>query len=602
MMSLEIKMNGLNGKIARIDLSSKKVLVESPSEQFYRHYLGGRGIIIHTLLKEVPKGIDPFGSQNKLIFALGPMTGHPFVGSGRHSIGCKSPLSGGYGETESGGYWGAELKRSGFDALIVEGTSDKPAYLWIDNGKIEIRDAGKLWGLEVADTHNKIREELKDNKIRTAVIGPAGEKRVRFACILNDISHAAGRTGMGAVMGSKKLKAIAVRGSRAPKVADRDRLADINRAMLKHFKERSKHWMVGTGRGLVAHEKTGNVPILNFRGGPFPGITKITPQLLCENHLVKMGGCFGCPIRCKRVVTLDKPYQVDPAYGGPEYETLGALGPNCGIDDLAAIMKANELCNRYGLDTISTGVVTSFAMECFENNILTRQDTNGLELTFGNAQAMLALIEQIGRRNGLGDLLAEGSKRAAEKIGKGADEFAMQVKGEEIPMHEPRLKQALGVHYSIHATGSDHATGSSDQSPLDENSSKKIYEKGFSSQIVNTLGLCKFVPWSREEVEEALECITGWPMTHQELMAVADRGISLMRIFNIREGFTIKDDILPKRFSTTPSNSPLRGIDPELFVKTRGTYYRLMGWDKNGIPTAKKLAALGIDWTAEYLK
>lgn len=594
-------MKGFNAKIARIDLSSRKVTFETPPASFYRQFLGGRGFIVNVLLKEVAPKTDPFAPENKLVFALGPLSGHPFVGSGRHSIGCKSPLSGGYGESEAGGYWGAELKKAGFDALIIEGAAASPVYLWIKNGRIEIREAGGLWGLETADAHRTIVAELNDGRVRTAIIGPAGENRVRFSCILHDITHVAGRTGTGAVMGSKNLKAVAVRGDRAPRSAAPQKLKDINRDMLKNFKERSKHWMVGTGRGIVNHEKTGNIPIRNFKGGKFPGVVNITPQILCENHLQKMAGCYGCPIRCKRVVKLEKPYPVDPAYGGPEYETLAALGSNCGIDDLAAIMKAHELCNRYGMDTISTGVVISFAMECFENKILTHRDTGGVALTFGNAPAMLAMVEQIARRSGLGDLLAEGSRRAAEKIGRGAADFAMQVKGEEIPMHEPRLKQAMGVHYSIHATGADHATGVGEMSPLDKESAQKVYEKGFAAQLINYLGLCKFVPWTHQEVKAALTSITGWDMGSDELMKVVERGITLARIFNIREGFSAKDDILPKRFAVSPPDSPLKGIDPHKLQQAQKAYYRIMGWDDGGTPSPEKLAELEIDWAAQYV-
>ncbi|MEW6670241.1 MAG: aldehyde ferredoxin oxidoreductase family protein [Thermodesulfobacteriota bacterium] len=594
-------MNGFNGKIARIDLSSRNITIETPAETFYRSYLGGRGIIVHTLLKEVPRNTDPFAPANKLVFALGPISGHPFVGSGRHSVGCRSPLSGGYGESEAGGYWGAELKKAGFDALIIEGAAASPVYLWIQNGSIEIRDAGHLWGLDTAAAHSALGSELGDDRIRTAVIGPAGEKRVRFSCILHDITHVAGRTGTGAVMGAKNLKAVAVKGARAPRTAAPQKLKAINHAMLTNFKERSKHWMLGTGRGIVNHEKTGNIPIRNFTGGKFPGIEKITPQILCEHYLVKMAGCYGCPIRCKRVVRLEQPYAVDPVYGGPEYETLAALGSNCGIDDLAAITKANELCNRYGIDTISTGVVISFAMDCYEHNILTAEDTEGLELTFGNAPAMLEMVERIARRKGLGDLLAEGSRRAAEKIGRGAIDFAMQVKGAEIPMHEPRLKQAMGVHYSTHATGADHATGISEISPLDDNSAQKLHDKGFTAQLVNYLGLCKFVPWSHEEVKAALASITGWEMDSVELMRVVERGVTLARIFNIREGFSAKDDSLPKRFAATPPDSPLKGIDPQKLRQAQQTYYRIMGWDERGVPTLEKLNALEINWAAEYL-
>lgn len=310
-------MQGFNHKIARINLSSLKVAIETPSDTFYRQYLGGRGIIIHTLLKEVPPRTDPFAAENKLVFALGPLTGHPFVGSGRHSIGCKSPLSGGYGESEAGGYWGAELKKAGFDALIIEGAATTPVYLWVKNGNVQIREAGNLWGLETAAAHRALESDINEGRIRTAVIGPAGEKRVRFSCILHDITHVAGRTGTGAVMGSKNLKAIAVKGDRLPRTAAPQKLKEINRDMLKNFKERSTHWIVGTGRGIVNHEKTGNIPIRNFKGGKFPGIVNITPQILCENFLEKMAGCYGCPIRCKRVVKMEQPYPVDPVYGCP---------------------------------------------------------------------------------------------------------------------------------------------------------------------------------------------------------------------------------------------------------------------------------------------
>lgn len=594
-------MKGVNGNILRVDLTAGKLTVEAVSEDHYRRYLGGRGFIAHTLLTEVPKGIDPFGPENKLVFALGTLTGHPFVGSGRNSVGCKSPLTGTYGEAEAGGFWGAELKRAGFDAVIVEGIAPRPVYLWINDGKAEIRDAGRLWGMETADTQRAVREELGDNRIRTAVIGPSGEKLVRFACVLNDITHAAGRTGMGAVMGSKRLKAIAVRGSRPPEVADKENLRALNRWMLQNYKEKSKQWRYGTGSEMVAYEAIGNLPVRNFKGGRFPGVEKITVQLMCEKYLEKMDNCYGCPIRCKRVVKLQAPFVVDPVYGGPEYETLAALGANCGIDHLETLMKAGEICNRYGIDTISTGVAISFAMECVEKGILGREDTDGLDLTFGNADAMLQMVGRIARREGFGDLLAEGTKRAAEKIGKGAAELAMQVKGQEIPMHEPRCKQAMGLHYSMHVTGADHGTGIHDTEALDRDTGAKLYQKAFSAQLTNTLGICKFVPWTEEQIQEAVACVTGQPWTDRDLRQVVDRGVALARIFNIREGFSEKDDLLPKRFADSPSDGPLKGLDPGRLVEGRKSYYRAMGWDEAGVPTPAKLAELEIEWAAKYL-
>lgn len=316
-----------------------------------------------------------------------------------------------------------------------------------------------------------------------------------------------------------------------------------------------------------------------------------------------MDGCYGCPVKCKRVVKLEGEVLVDPIYGGPEYETLAALGSNCDIDNLEAIMKANEHCNRYGLDTISTGAVISFAMECFDKGILTLEDTDQLDLTMGNSTTMNTMIGRIARREGLGDLLAEGTKRAAEKIGMGSEAFAMHVKGLEIPMHEPRLKQPLGLHYSVHATGADHCTGPHTISALEEKSAKKLRKGSVMGHLANHLGVCTFVPWKMKQITDALGHITAWEVTPQELTQVVERGrgVTLMRIFNIREGFTAEDDILPERFNETPLDSHLKGIDSEQFVRSREDYYQLQGWDESGIPRKATLERLGIDWTASFL-
>lgn len=594
-------MKGYNGKIVRIDLTSKEITVERPAVDFYRQFVGGRGFVVNYLLRELASGINPLGPENKLIFALGPVTGHPFIGSGRNIIGSKSPLSGGYGESEAGGFWGAELRKAGYDAIIVEGVSEKPVYLWIHEGTVEIRDAINLWGLGVADCREKIQQSLGLKKVRTSIIGLAGENMVRYACVLNDVSHAAGRTGMGAVMGSKKLKAIAVKGSQAPSLVRQDELMAMNRGMADNYKELTLHWKYGTGRTMVEYGQNGNLPVRNFNGGKFPGTDKISSVTLYEKYLKKMDGCYGCPVRCKRVVELEGEVQVNPVYGGPEYETLAALGANCGIDNLVAIMKANEHCNRYGLDTISTGVAISFAMECFDNGILTLEDTDGMDLSMGNSTAMLTMIGRIARREGLGDLLAEGTKRAAKQLGKGSEAFAMQVKGVEIPMHEPRLKQPLGLHYSIHAAGADHCTGMHKLAVLEGESGQKLRSGSTLGHLVNHLGLCKFVPWKIGQIADALGHITGWDITPQELTQAVDRGVTLMRIFNTREGFTIEDDVLPERFSEAPPDSPLKGIDFEQFVRSRADYYQLQGWDEKGIPRKKTLNRLDIGWAASFL-
>ena len=620
-------MKGYNGCILRIELTSGKSIIEKPPEDFYKRYLGGRGFIIYFLLHELAAGIDALGPENKLVFALGPVTGHPLPGSGRNSVGSKSPLTGAFGEAEVGGFWGAELRRSGYDAVIMEGMASHPVYVWIDQGRVEIRDARHLWGKEVAETEQTIRGELNDNRIRTAIIGPAGEKMVRYACIFNDVAHAAGRTGLGAVMGAKKVKAIAVRGKTAPEVADRDELVALTQWMSKNFKDLVPWWKYGTGSGVTmkTFEATGNLPICNFQGGRFPSVEKTSAQTMYEKgYMEKMGSCFVCPIRCKKrlkpVAAADG--SLIPAGPGPEYETLAAFGANCGIDNLEAIIEANALCSRHGIDTISAGVTIAFAMECFEKGLIDLKDTDGVPLTFGNAEALVAMVEKICLRQGFGDILAEGTLRAAQKIGKGSEAFAMHVKGEEIPMHEPRYKKGMGLHYGVHATGADHCTGIHDDvdiknlarwelidvadpvpaSDLSPRKARMLYQLGMWRHVGNYLGLCQFVPWSYTQIRDMLTAITGWPMSLLRLVKAAERGITLARIFNLREGFSAKDDQLPGRFEAAPPDGPLQGesVNPTHFASSRKAYYQMLGWNAAGVPRYGKLVELEIEWAHEY--
>ncbi|MBI4774995.1 MAG: aldehyde ferredoxin oxidoreductase family protein [Deltaproteobacteria bacterium] len=613
-------MHGLNGKTLRVNLTERRCTAEAWPEELYRRFLGGRGFIVHVLLRELEAGADPLGPENKLIFALGPLTGHHVVGSGRHSVGAKSPLTGAFLEGEAGGYWGAELKKAGFDFVVIEGRSDDPVYLWIHDGVGEIRPASHLWGLEPAQTQTAVRAELGDGLVRLAVIGPGGEKLVRYSCIAHDLTHIAGRGGLGAVMGSKKLKAVAVRGSARPQPADPEKIKELTRFMGANFRNKPGTWSCGTGKAMIQYEQSGNIPVRNFQGGSFPGAANLAPQRLFELEYVKrMEGCFGCPLKCKRIASAAGSYTVDPAYGGPEYETLTALGVNCGIDQVEPLIKANELCNRFGIDTISTGVVISFAMECFERGLLGPADTDGLELRFGRVEAMLTLVDKIGRREGLGDLLAEGSKIAAEKIGGGAIEYAMQVKGMEIPMHEPRLKQGMALHYAVNPAGPDHCSGIHDDLvaknltgwdeldvahplPPTETSPAKarmLYQVGLWRHLGNILGLCLFVPWSRKQIVEAVQAVTGWPMSYWRLMKTVERGITLGRLFHLREGFTSEQDRLPSRFHTAPTEGPLAGvaIDRAAFHRSREAYYQMLGWDTDGVPTLGRLIELDL---AEY--
>ena len=614
---------GYNGKVLRVDLSQSSISVEEPGDDFYRCHLGGRGFISHYLLKELRPGIDPLSPENKLIFATGVVTGAPVGGSGRNSVGGKSPLTNAYGDAEVGGYWGAELKFSGYDAIIVEGKAERPAYIWINDSQVEIRDARHLWGKATAHCQSIIQEELGDAAIRTAQIGPAGENLVRYACIINDLSHAAGRTGMGAVMGSKNLKAIAVRGHNRPPLAEPERIESLQNWLGQNFmKLCGALYDQGTAVGLLSLNRRGGLPTRNFQEGVFEGAEKISGRVIRDTILVKRRGCYACPIRCKREVALEDPYQVDPVYGGPEYETVASLGSDCGVDDLGAIAKGGELCNAYGLDTISTGASIAFAMECFERGILTVGDTEGLDLHFGNAQAMVQLVEMIARRKGIGGLLAEGVARAAREIGRGAEEFALHVKGQELPMHEPRYKQGLGLGYAVSPTGADHchnihddmfarespqleelkALGVLEPLPCHDLSPAKVRMLAYYvhwRHLLNCLVWCMFVPFNYNQIVELVQAATGWNTTTWELMKAGERCATMTRAFNIREGLGKEDDTLPQRFFAPFTSGPLKGIsiDPRKLDRARTNYYSMMGWDRiNGVPTQEKLEELGIDW------
>ena len=622
--------HGYTGRILRVDLSSGKLVVEEPPENFYRQYWGGEGFVGYFLLKEVPPEIDALGPKNKLIFAAGPLTGVPVGGCGRHSVGAKSPLTGAYGEADSGGYWGAELKMAGFDAIIVEGKAEKPVYIFIQDGQVEIKNAQHLWGMKTLECQNVIRKELGDRGIKVAYIGPAGENLVRYACVMNDLDAAAGRTGMGAVMGSKNLKAIACRGHQRLSLANPEAVSAIGRWIRDNTPIKNKGmYDFGTARMVRILDVVGGLPTRNFQLGTFEGADSISGETMKDTIFVKRRACFACPVQCKREVIVDEPYSVDPRYGGPEYETLAALGSNCGIDDLKAIAKGNELVNAYGIDSISCGAAIAFAMECFENGLLTLKDTGGIDLRFGNALAMLQMIEQIALRQGFGDVLAEGVARAAKKIGSAAEEFALHIKGQELPMHEPRLKQGMGVGYSISPTGADHChnihdtmynamtpslemlkgMGILEPMPVDDLSPAKMRLVKYFSEFIHMLNCavcCYFVMSVSlvgfDRITQLVRVVTGWDTTFFELLKVGERAVNLARVFNIREGFTAQDDNMPQRFFVPHGSGPLKvALDPEAFQNAKDTYYDMMGWP-NGVPSPGKLGELGIDWAVPLIE
>jgi aldehyde:ferredoxin oxidoreductase len=611
-------VKGYANKILKVDLTSGAITVDEPPASFYRRYLGGQGLIAYYLLKELPKGADPLGPDNLLIFADGAFTGVPFAGTGRSSVGGKSPLTGGFGEAEAGGYFGAELKRAGYDAIVVRGKAPEPVTLWIHDGQVEIRPAGHLWGKQVLETHEMLQAEL-DEHVRTALIGPGGEKQVRFACVMHDVLHAAGRTGLGAVMGSKNLKAVAARGKQKVEAADPEGVKRLAIWMRDHWEEKNKDMhLYGTAGGLGGLNAASVLPTRNFQDGQFEGAEKISGQTMRETLLIDEEGCYACTIRCKRVVkvTNDR-YQVDPLYGGPEYETLGAVGSLCGVDDLEAISKANELCNAYSLDTISAGGAVAFAMECFENGLLTLEDTCGLDLRFGNAEAMVEMIRQIGEREGLGDLLAEGPNASIAKIGPGAKQFSIDVKNQYFPMHECRARHGQALGYAVSPTGADHMHNIWDHAvagdPVGEGAQELGLYEPISPTVLNAqkvraymytmhwtsvhnhLGHCMFLPWSRAQIVEMTSAITGWNSSTWELMKVSERTTTMARLFNLREGLTRADDRLPERIAKPLRSYP--GVTPEELQEALTTYYGMMGWDpETGMPTRAKLQELDIEW------
>jgi len=630
---------GYTGNILHVDLSTRKIWIEHPVEEFYRMYWGGRALALYYMLKQMKPKIDPLSPDNLLIFAPSVITGAPAPAIPRYTVCAKSPLTGAQGEAEAGGWWGPELKKAGFDAVVVKGASSTPVYLYIKDGQIEIKDATFLWGKETAIVQQLIREELKDDRIRIAQIGHAGENLVRFANIVNELKHFNGRNGLGAVMGSKKLKAIAVRGTHPIKIHNKKRIAEISKQITSRIMNNPLSLSLrelGTPASVRSAYETGCLPSYNWTTGYFKEGENLTAETYNKTILQKIEGCFACPIRCKRVVEVDKEnLKVNPQYGGPEYETIAALGSLCGISDLGYVAKANELCNKYTMDTISTGMAIAFAMQCYEEGILSSQDTGGLVLKFGNKEVMLQLVEMIANRQGIGHLLAEGTYRASQKIGKGSNQFIHQVKKQEVPMHDPRLKNGVGLQYALSDYGADHMKAAHDPvfkdveswgvkmmkglgimepvSPIDIGQKKvslfKILDIYWS--LLDTLGVCDFgyVPRSLGTMDELLEIIrsaTSWNATWFELMRLGERSINMARIFNYREGFSSKDDVLPEVFFHPFKGGPLDGkmaINRENFQKAIKLRYELMGWDsKTGIPSEAKLIELGLQWLVEEIK
>ena len=510
-------------------------------------------------------------------------------GAGRHSVGAKSPLTGAFGEAESGGFWGAELKKAGYDAIVVSGRSDRPVYLSINQDKVELRDAGHLWGRLTGEVEDTIRAELGDKLIRISQCGVAGESLVRYACVVNDLNEVAGRTGLGAVMGSKNLKAIAVRGRLKVPVADTGPIMDTARWVATTLMENHRNFHeFGTGAAMIGKQLEGHLIVRNFREGQFinaEDVRLIDAVAIRDKYRVKMDACYACSVRCKKRVKLEKSkhgYDVDPKYGGPEYETLGAIGTNLDVHDLIALCKANELLNVYGMDAISAGCTIAWAIECAELGLLTEADTDGIKLDWGDGKLLVDLIELIAyRRGNFGRLLGEGALRAARTIGRGTEQYVVHVKGMEMAMHDPRAMANMKDNYPLTPTGGDH-TGAAKH----------------RTSLRNTAGVCQFLAYDEPRMVDIINAVTGWGVTLAELEELSDRGLTMARLFNLREGFTRADDRLPDRLHEPLRRGPLsdKVLTHQEIDEIVTGYYAARGWDEaTGTPKPETLAHLGLD-------
>ncbi|MBW8011562.1 MAG: aldehyde ferredoxin oxidoreductase family protein [Chloroflexi bacterium] len=626
--------NGYHGKILHVNLNNLSIEVETPSEAFYRTYMGGSALGLYYLLKNTPPNADPLGPENTLVLALSIVTGAPFSGQSRLTSVAKSPLTGAIGDSQAGGFFPAELKFAGYDAIVIHGQASEPVYLWINNGEAELRPANHLWGKNTGEVDDILKEELEDKNIQVLQTGVAGENGVRFAALMNMANRANGRTGMGAVMGSKNLKAVAVRGKMRPTIADKKGLNKLARWGADEFPESDVYGLglYGTAEVLKYQNKAGGLPTNNWDSGAFENWEPIDGVTMANTILKERDTCYACTVRCKRVVEITEgPIKVQPRYGGPEYETLSTFGSYCGVDDLAAISYANQLCNMFGMDTISCGATIAWAMDCFEQELISTEDTDGIELRYGNTEAMLEMVEKIVHREGFGNILAEGSAQAAEIIGRGTEDLVVAVKKMELPAHMPQVKRSLSLIYAVNPFGADHQShehdpsykdypermaqiGLTDPQPnkvLNEEKVKFALTTQYMYSAMDSINVCQFVfgpAWQlfdSSQLVDAVRLVTGWDVTIDEILQNGQRRLNLMRAFNAREGIGREADKLPKKLYKALVGGKSDGIvlEEDELETAKDNYYRLAGWDvDSGIPTRGTLEKLELGWVADLLE
>ena len=627
----------LTATVYHVDLTRGTIETRTLPEDVYRKYPGGSALAAYLVLQAIPVGADPLGPDNVLAMAVSPLTGLAISGQSRMTACARSPLTGAIGDSQCGGFFPAEMRAAGADAFVFTGQSPEPVYLWLQDGHAELRPAGHLWGKVTAEADRRLREEVGDPKAEVAQIGPAGENLVRFAAIMNMVNRANGRTGLGAVMGSKRLKAVVVRGSKSPKPAR----AEEFRGLVKRLKAMQEMnpgigWFgeYGTAGVLAIQDKMGGQPTRNYSEGTFEQCKDIDGSTMVKTILKERDTCYACVVKCKRVVeVVDPEIPVDPIYGGPEYETLTFFGSMCGVGDLKLLARASADANMYGMDTISAGATIAWAMEARAKGLL---DDQGLGLEWGDGRAVLRAIEAIALRRGVGDLLAEGSLRAATTLGPAAVDLTVTVKGQELPAHMPQHKRSLGLIYAVNAFGADHQSsehdsmlkskpgslhqrrlaelgefGNLDLRDLSDEKVRFAYTTQCFYSALDSLGLCQFVwgpSWQLYGPAETVELVrygTGWDASMAELLRMGERRIHLLRAFNARERIGKSADVLPKKlFEPLGGKGPTAGVALTTgeFEHARDTYYRLAGCDPDtGYPTRARLTELGLEWVAEQI-
>jgi len=614
---------GFMGKILRVNLENHTITVEEINEAWARKYLGGVGLATKYFYEEVPRGVDPLGPENKLIFMTGPLTGTTSASASRYSVVAKSPQTDLWGHANSGGSFGPALKRSGYDGIIFEGVSPTPVTLQIIDGEAELLDASHLWGKTVPETDDSLQEN-GDHKFIVAAIGPAGENLVTYAAIMNDKHRAAGRCGLGAVMGSKNLKAVACAGSQRIGLADKDEFresANKQFAMIDESILKVGFDTFGTNMLADFVNVRGGYPTLNWQEGTFDDIDEINAQAIMDKIFVKGTRCFACPITCGRGTEIKEGKWAGASGEGPEYETTNTLGSMCGVSDINAITKANYLCNENGIDTISAGSTIAFAMECYQKGILTEEKTGGLALNFGDGEMVVTLVDMISRREGIGDLLARGSRAVAEELGQGSEAFAMHVKGLELPAYDSRAAKITGLGYVTANRGGDHMTGyiqgptfidipylivddSSIRDPFQANpeEAQVLVDMENALTVLDTFGGCKFMGMllPADELIDLYTSVTGWKLSIDEFRKAGERVYNLTRAACIREGVSRADDVLPERLMSEPlPGGPAGGMvnDREMLELMKDAYYDFRGWDREtGVPTETKLRELDLEY------